>query len=129
MAHPRFARPTGARFHAHRRVCVYCGAAHSAFHRQGVPLLECPSCRGDLYARPPRSYAEMEGLTSLALRPSRLLAGLRSSIALMLAAAEFVRLLWCASRGLRGPRARAYSVRSGAAARPAAPRTRNPSHS
>mgnify|MGYP000556951746 CR=1 FL=1 len=22
----------------------------------------CPSCGGDLYARPPRSYAEMEGL-------------------------------------------------------------------
>lgn len=25
-------------------------------------LFVCPRCRGDLYARPPMSYAEMEGL-------------------------------------------------------------------
>lgn len=129
VAHLRFARPTGARPHAHRRVCVYCGTAHPGFHRRGVQLLECPSCRGDLYARPPRSYAEMEGLTSSVPRPSRLLAGLRSAIALVLAAREFVRLLWCASRGLRASRARSFSVRRGAAIRPAAPRTRDRSRS
>ena len=25
-------------------------------------VFNCPSCKADLYARPPRSYAEMEGL-------------------------------------------------------------------
>lgn len=49
--------------HLWQRVCLSCGFRgpelqrddeHAAYH--------CPGCGQDLYARPPRSYAEMEGL-------------------------------------------------------------------
>ncbi len=44
-------------------MCLSCGYAGATL--QGDPgdtALVCPSCAEDLYARPPRSYAEMEGL-------------------------------------------------------------------
>ncbi len=35
-------------------------------------VFRCPSCRGDLYSRPPRTYAELEGLdTELQGRPNK----------------------------------------------------------
>lgn len=48
--------------HARRR-CVGCGLAAEAI--SATQLHECPRCGCDLLARPPRSYAEMEGLDAL----------------------------------------------------------------
>lgn len=45
-----------------RRRCVRCGLADAGAAGQE----RCPRCRCDLAARPPRSYAEMEGLFELA---------------------------------------------------------------
>jgi hypothetical protein len=45
--------------HARRR-CVGCGLAAEAI--TATQVHECPRCGCDLLARPPRSYAEMEGL-------------------------------------------------------------------
>ena len=45
------------------RTCLSCGYDGPSLqgHRGKVTFL-CPCCGQDLYARPPRSYAEMEGL-------------------------------------------------------------------
>lgn len=46
-----------------RRTCLVCG--HQGRRLQGpagLTATRCPHCNADLYARPPRSYAEMEGL-------------------------------------------------------------------
>lgn len=56
----------------HTKVCPRCGyhgweiQSPESGDRAASPAetFECPSCGGDLYARPPRSYAEMEGLTA-----------------------------------------------------------------
>ncbi|GAB4516286.1 MAG: hypothetical protein Tsb0013_20890 [Phycisphaerales bacterium] len=52
-----------------RRRCVACGCEHPSF---AAPIERrpswCPSCGEDLYARPPRSYAEMEGLAQFPVR-------------------------------------------------------------
>lgn len=46
-----------------RKVCLACGYRGRALQGdQTVVAFICPSCGADLYARPPRSYAEMEGL-------------------------------------------------------------------
>lgn len=44
-----------------QRVCLACGYRGPEV-QQGYPadVFVCPSCGCDLYARPPRSYAEME---------------------------------------------------------------------
>ncbi|MGQ0628372.1 MAG: hypothetical protein ACT4PL_09775 [Phycisphaerales bacterium] len=48
-----------------RRMCLSCGTrAHVLDHHESLAVFRCPSCGADLYARPPRSYAEMEGLTA-----------------------------------------------------------------
>lgn len=46
----------------HRRLCLSCGYDGPALqgHRAEATYV-CPNCGEDLYARPPRSYAEMEG--------------------------------------------------------------------
>jgi len=52
-----------------RRRCVRCGYGGSALQRAGgrsgsgprSVLLTCPKCQQDLYTRPARSYAELEG--------------------------------------------------------------------
>ncbi|MCA9285326.1 MAG: hypothetical protein KDA22_08940 [Phycisphaerales bacterium] len=44
--------------HLHVRRCVCCGFDGASLRRSA----ECPSCGCDLRERPPRSYAEMEGL-------------------------------------------------------------------
>lgn len=48
------------------RKCVCCGFDGAAINRPPPPTPEtphrCPRCACDLNARPPRSYAEMEGL-------------------------------------------------------------------
>lgn len=47
----------------HRRRCLYCGEDGKAIQAGGhAPAFRCPRCMGDLYSRPPRSYAELEGL-------------------------------------------------------------------
>lgn len=46
-----------------RRRCVGCGLAAEAINAGSID--ECPRCGCDLSARPPRSYAEMEGLFDL----------------------------------------------------------------
>ncbi|MFG0257572.1 MAG: hypothetical protein ACF8GE_06690 [Phycisphaerales bacterium JB043] len=46
-----------------KRVCLSCGYDGQPIqeHLEAIDFL-CPMCDEDLYARPPRSYAEMEGL-------------------------------------------------------------------
>lgn len=60
LAHPRRASITD-------RMCLACGYRGPELQPADtdgcVPgVFECPCCRADLYARPARSYAEMEGL-------------------------------------------------------------------
>ena len=61
MAVPRTI-PLLERRHTRRR-CVQCGLAADAISATQVD--ECPRCGCDLRSRPPRSYAEMEGLNEL----------------------------------------------------------------
>ena len=61
MALPREA-PALVRRHVRRR-CVQCGLSAEAIPASS--LYECPRCGCDLAARPPRSYADMEGLREL----------------------------------------------------------------
>ena len=45
------------------RCCLTCGYRGRELQgRRGQERLICPQCRQDLYVRPARSYAEMEGL-------------------------------------------------------------------
>lgn len=45
-------------------MCLSCGFAGRALQGgSGETAWACPRCGADLYARPPRSYAEMEGLS------------------------------------------------------------------
>ena len=44
----------------HRRKCVACGYAGVFLERPGQS--SCPRCACDFVQRPPRSYAEMEGI-------------------------------------------------------------------
>lgn len=47
----------------HRRRCPCCGHDGRELQgRRGRMVFRCPGCGADLYARPARSYAEMEGL-------------------------------------------------------------------
>ena len=48
------------------RRCVQCGTAHPA----SALRHECAQCGCDLVDRPPRSYAEMEGLVEVATAPT-----------------------------------------------------------
>lgn len=46
-----------------QRVCLSCGYRGDEIQVSGErAAYRCPKCGQDLYARPPRSYAEMEGL-------------------------------------------------------------------
>jgi len=52
---------THARVRIDRRICLYCGHdGRSLQGERGLAVFRCPSCGGDLYSRPPRTYAEME---------------------------------------------------------------------
>ncbi len=47
----------------YRRRCVQCGYDDEPFQTEGpLSWYFCDACGCDLYVRPPRSYAEMEGL-------------------------------------------------------------------
>jgi len=47
-----------------RRVCLTCGYRGAELQREGsAAAFVCPRCGQDLYTRPARSYAEMEGLS------------------------------------------------------------------
>lgn len=49
--------------HHVRRRCLNCGfGGRSIQGADDCRRFRCPRCDADLYARPPRSYAEMEGL-------------------------------------------------------------------
>lgn len=48
--------------------CGHTGAELQPTHRASQFVYECPCCGADLYARPPRSYAEMEGIEPAAAR-------------------------------------------------------------
>lgn len=53
-----------------RRMCLSCGydgAVIQSDHRESGWL--CPHCHADLYARPPRSYADLEGLDDTVTSP------------------------------------------------------------
>ncbi|MCA9312282.1 MAG: hypothetical protein KDA21_13795 [Phycisphaerales bacterium] len=46
-----------------KKTCLSCGYHGRALQgERGLSVYQCPACDADLYARPPRSYAEMEGL-------------------------------------------------------------------
>ncbi len=47
--------------HCHTRICRACGYGGRELQRRHLTQYFCPRCGCDLYARPPRSYAEMEG--------------------------------------------------------------------
>jgi hypothetical protein len=50
--------------HLHRRMCLSCGFDGRALQGEGQEgIWVCPKCGSDLYARPPRSYAELEALS------------------------------------------------------------------
>ena len=54
-----------------RRTCLECGHQGRELQGQaGLTTLSCPRCGADLYTRPPRSYAEMEGLVDVAVTPN-----------------------------------------------------------
>jgi predicted RNA-binding Zn-ribbon protein involved in translation (DUF1610 family) len=57
----------------HRKVCLACGFdGHAIQHLRYAEPFPCPSCGEDLGLRPPRSYAELEGIDDDApiLRPT-----------------------------------------------------------
>ena len=53
----------------HQRQCVSCGYAGRFVDRPGQA--SCPRCACDFAARPPKSYAEREGIDQLEPRPAR----------------------------------------------------------
>lgn len=64
------------------RMCLDCGFDGPALQgKRGAMTFACPECGADLYARPARSYAELEGFTTKACGPSTLapLAGPRGA--------------------------------------------------
>lgn len=68
---PRVGHQTVGRLdHLTVRMCLSCGRRAADLQTSAnVPLFVCPSCGADLYARPPRSYAEMEGLNDAGFDP------------------------------------------------------------
>lgn len=77
-----------------RRRCLDCGFDGATLQQNGSrTVYECPSCGADLYARPARSYAELEGLrlTDLArCRMRRLISSLVWPVARVFGAARGV---------------------------------------
>lgn len=70
----RVGSPTAVRLQ--RRMCLSCGFDGASIQSDSREHgWQCPRCNADLYARPPRSYAELEGLNepetppAAALRP------------------------------------------------------------
>lgn len=52
-------------------MCLDCGFDGPALQgKRGAMTFACPECGADLYARPARSYADMEGFTTSAANPS-----------------------------------------------------------
>ena len=49
----------------------------SGLNAQWLTTFECPSCGADLYARPPRSYAELEGFVETDERTTKMLSNSR----------------------------------------------------
>jgi predicted RNA-binding Zn-ribbon protein involved in translation (DUF1610 family) len=55
-----------------QRACLRCGYRGLELQRlDETAAYRCPACGQDLYARPPRSYAEMEGLPVALPAPER----------------------------------------------------------
>ena len=56
----------------HTRQCLDCGYDGPELqHPDDQRVYVCPVCMADLYARPPMSYAQMEGLDDLCMVSSR----------------------------------------------------------
>lgn len=96
MAAPRTA-PDLSRRHTRTR-CVQCGLSAEAI--PASCLAECPRCGCDLTARPPRSYAQMEGLYELPEDPRRIDA--RRIAAADAAAARWLVVLGCVALAAAG---------------------------
>ena len=48
------------------RACLACGHRGPSLQRRSPDrALRCPGCGADLYSRPPRSYAELEGFVPI----------------------------------------------------------------
>ena len=83
------------------RRCLRCGHEGEELQRDGaMRVFDCPACGEDLYARPPRSYAEMEGLVTGASDGCADVAPARSTAA-PAAMGLLGRLLTCVRRVLR----------------------------
>jgi predicted RNA-binding Zn-ribbon protein involved in translation (DUF1610 family) len=78
-----------------RKRCLRCGYDGAAVQEGSIDFL-CPNCGQDLYARPPRSYLELEGLL-----PSRPLLPQRSGFRRL--SAWLTRLFGRAGAGARWP--------------------------
>jgi hypothetical protein len=73
------------------RCCLTCGYRGRELQaRRGQERLVCPQCRQDLYTRPPRSYAEMEGLVESAGREAGEATPARRRVALLRFAGELL---------------------------------------
>jgi hypothetical protein len=86
----------------HAKVCPCCGYRGREIQHAPDPEtcpLECPTCGEDLYARPPLSYAQREGLTAT---PTLATPAASSSLPPALARPALARLLIAAARLIRG---------------------------
>ncbi len=63
-------RPPASQAYLTDRCCLTCGFRGRELQgRRGQERLTCPQCRQDLYTRPARTYAEMEGLVEMRRTP------------------------------------------------------------
>jgi len=95
------------------RCCLTCGFRGRELQgRRGRERLVCPKCHQDLYARPARTYAEMEGLAEPVASAGGVVdSPMRRRVSLLRLAGEIVgvglMLVGTGKRsGQRGPRAR-----------------------
>ncbi len=77
----------------HRRRCLYCGfAGLSVQIASDATSFRCPSCGGDLYSRPPRTYLELEGFVAPAAAEKP--RGVQALLARILGLYTAIRLSW-----------------------------------
>jgi|GEM_PF-2324577 len=90
----------------HRRRCVLCGYSGIFVQAGGAATrFECPCCGGDLYARPARSYNQMEGFDPTDPAATRLPGRTQRALHRILRAA-LAMALWLRPGLFEAPRAR-----------------------